>query len=415
MPAAVGRIVDRRVDLTIVAGSIAIYCLMIWQAWGDWRAVGALVAIHFGHVLMVKLVHPWWERRPPGHFSELVMAGAHGLLCILAAHVSHWSLAGWLLVPFHVLAGNSHQDKESPGYVAIFLAVNAAVAWADGAPASHVVCFTALAAVLHSFWGARAGLLRQALAALQGERAKLEEAQRKMVEQEKMSSLGLLTAGIAHEINNPMAFVTSNIRELARDLAELPGRPDLVREYAEDVLPATLEGIQRVNSVVADLRRFSHGDLASPVEFDLNREVTAALRICEPQVRDRCRLEVFLGEPPRLRGQPQELARVVLNLVLNAAQATSGGAAVRVTTGEREGGATLVVSDQGSGMSPETLSHLFEPFFTTKAVGEGTGLGLAVAHGIVSRHGGRIRVESELGRGSTFTVWLPRAPAAGAA
>jgi signal transduction histidine kinase len=241
--------------------------------------------------------------------------------------------------------------------------------------------------------------------------AALSGAQQQLVASEKLSSLGLLAAGVAHEINNPMAFITSNVIGLGRDLEDLLTDEELRREYVTDVIPATIDGIQRVNAIVSDLRRFARGDPESFVEYDLNAEISAAMRIAHGQVASRqAKLDVALGTLPPVRGLPRQIMQVVMNLIVNAAQAGKTGGHIEVSSWATADHVAVKVKDDGSGMGPETISKLFQPFFTTKSVGEGTGLGLAVVHGIVKAHSGRIEVESQLGKGSAFTVWLPHAP-----
>jgi signal transduction histidine kinase len=249
-------------------------------------------------------------------------------------------------------------------------------------------------------------------AALAEAQARLEAARENALRAERLASLGQMAAGVAHEINNPIAFVSSNLALLREDLARGPLEPALQREYVEDILPATEEGIDRVIGIVADLRRFARGEEAEGAEFDFNAEVRAALRICEKALGDR-RLVVQLGNLPKVMGRAREVAQVTVNLTMNAAYATTRGGEIRVETWSTGDEVVLRVSDDGTGMTPEVKERLFEPFFTTKPVGEGTGLGLAVVHGIVRAHGGSIQVDSALGSGSTFDVRIPvRKPSA---
>jgi signal transduction histidine kinase len=249
-------------------------------------------------------------------------------------------------------------------------------------------------------------------AALAEAQARLEAARENALRAERLASLGQMAAGVAHEINNPIAFVSSNVALLREDLARGPLAHALQREYADDILPATAEGIDRVIGIVADLRRFARGETEEGAEFDFNGEVRAALRMCEKAFGDR-RLVVKLGDVPRVMGRAREVAQVTVNLALNAAYATERGGEIRIETWSTGDEVVLRVSDDGTGMTPEVRARLFEPFFTTKPVGEGTGLGLAVVHGIVRAHGGSVQVDSAPGAGSTFDVRIPvRKPSA---
>ncbi len=250
-------------------------------------------------------------------------------------------------------------------------------------------------------------------------RGEIERARRELgaihdaaVRQEKLAALGMLAAGIAHEINNPMSFVGSNVSLLHRELKALPTLPEPLREWVDEILPETLDGIRRVNSIVADLRRFARNDRAEMEPFDLNEEVEAALRIARLQVKGSCALVRDLGPVPQLLGRPRQISQMLLNLIVNAAHALHGRDRGIVTVITRRAGDEVLVAvrDNGVGMDESTRARLFEPFFTTKPVGEGTGLGLAVVHGVVADHGGRIEVESAPGAGSCFTVRLPCQP-----
>ncbi|MHB1845110.1 MAG: sensor histidine kinase [Deltaproteobacteria bacterium] len=245
---------------------------------------------------------------------------------------------------------------------------------------------------------------------LERAQAELEQLHRAALQQEKLAGLGMLAAGIAHEINNPMSFVGSNIRSLLADLKRCETLPPMLREYVDEILPETLDGIQRVNRIVGDLRRFARNDPEGMREFDLNEEVQAALRIAQNELKYRCEVRVDLTPLPNLTGWPQQIGQVLVNLLVNAAQAIPDHGTVAIETRAEGDGVRLSITDSGTGMDEETRARLFEPFFTTKPLGIGTGLGLSVVHGIVQSHGGRIDVQSVLGRGSCFSVWLPRYP-----
>jgi signal transduction histidine kinase len=248
-------------------------------------------------------------------------------------------------------------------------------------------------------------------AALEKVHQELKAAQTIAIANEKLASIGLLAAGVAHEINNPMSFVTANLNGLIEDCRARGDLPAWLVEYRDDVIPATLDGISRVNAIVADLRRFARGEPEKPVAFDLTDEVAAAVRISRAQLGANQVLHAELAATPRLVGMPRQVSQVALNLIVNAVQAIGPEGRVSVSTAEESGQAIVTVSDDGCGMSPETLGKLFSPFFTTKATGKGTGLGLAVVHGIIQAHRGRIEVESQPGKGSTFRIYLPSASA----
>jgi signal transduction histidine kinase len=267
----------------------------------------------------------------------------------------------------------------------------------------------------------------------------LREAQAALVEQEKLASLGRLAAGVAHEINNPIAYVTNNLAVLRRDMraaldvlgAYRRGRDALARvepvlaaeaarledeadlAYFEENLPRTcdksLEGLQRVRDIVSNLRDFARLDEAEFKEVDLNAAVASALEVLRHEIKKQeIQLETAFSPLPPVLCQPGRLNQVFLNLLLNAVQACSRGGTVAARTRADDGRCVVVeVADNGCGIHPEHLPHIFEPFFTTKPVGQGRGLGLAVAFGIVRDHGGAIEVETAVGRGSTFRVRLP--------
>ncbi len=235
----------------------------------------------------------------------------------------------------------------------------------------------------------------------------------------RLAGLGTLAAGVAHEVNNPLACVLSSLEHLDAELPlALHGRLELVGAVRD-----AREAAIRMRDVVRSLNAFSRPRPAAPEPVDVEDEVKAALRLAENEIRQRAHLRTALGPMPPVRAPLHELGQVFLNLLVNAAQAIPEGSrddhAVTVTTGtDARGWAFVLVRDTGEGIAPEQQAHVFEPFFTTKAPGAGTGLGLALSHGIVTGAGGRIEVRSEPGRGSAFCVRLPparRATAHGAA
>jgi PAS domain S-box-containing protein len=258
------------------------------------------------------------------------------------------------------------------------------------------------------------------------ERVRLEKAVRDreahVVQSDRLASLGTLAAGVAHEINNPLTYVITNVgyvgerlAVLARDLGaaaseDQRGRLAEVRE----ALAEAQEGAQRVRQIVRDLRTYSRGDDDQEKTVDVQRVIEWSINMTMNEIRHRARLVKDLGAVPGVRGTETRLGQVFVNLLVNAAQAIAAGSSadneIRVSTmTDANGRAVICVSDTGPGISPDVLDHIFEPFFTTKATGVGLGLGLFVCHNIVKGMGGTLTAESPPGAGATFVVTLPSA------
>jgi PAS domain S-box-containing protein len=279
--------------------------------------------------------------------------------------------------------------------------------------------------------------------AVRAERAAIEtlkQAQSRLVQAEKLASLGQLVAGVAHEINNPLAFVTNNIVVLQRDFAglkeiltayrnadtalagadaQVAGQIQALAErldigYALSNLGETLtrsrEGLKRIQQIVLDLRDFSRqesvGDLQEHV--DLNSGISSTINIIRGRARGRgVELVADLAPLPGITCSPTKINQVILNLIANAIDACDQGGKVVIRSRAVMRAVLIEVADTGSGIDPEIRDKIFDPFFTTKPQGHGTGLGLSISHGIVADHGGTISVESAVGKGSTFAIRLP--------
>ncbi|WP_435008544.1 sensor histidine kinase [Tundrisphaera lichenicola] len=272
---------------------------------------------------------------------------------------------------------------------------------------------------------------------------KLQETQGQLVHSEKLAALGTLSAGMAHEINNPLAFATNNVAVLARDLSMVltilgryreahatleqadPETASAIRRLVDDadlpylrenlprLVESTRRGLGRVAQIVADLRAFANLDRAPIGEIDVNESIDQGLCLIGGQLaRERIELIRDYAELPRLQCAPAHLNQVFLNLLINAMQAveatgrTSGTIRV-ITRADQEGSVVVEIVDNGVGIPPEVIPKIFDPFFTTRPIGKGSGLGLSLGHGIISDHGGTIEVESVVGAGSTFRVRLP--------
>ncbi len=253
---------------------------------------------------------------------------------------------------------------------------------------------------------------------------KERDAQRQLMLADRLAALGMLVAGIGHEINNPAAYVSLGVQQIARHLRGALAQPAAeTRATLERVIPIlddVAAGVHRIAEIVGELKQFARNPAAeSPSPIDVNDVVRSAASLVQAELRSRARLRLELGELPTAPGSWTRLSQVVLNLLINAAQAIAPGApeANEVVVETRRAGDALhvVVSDSGAGIPAAALPRIFDPFYTTKPVGEGTGLGLAISYDIVRRLGGSISVESEVGRGSRFTVVLPLVRVAAAA
>ncbi len=257
--------------------------------------------------------------------------------------------------------------------------------------------------------------------------------QAELLQADRMASVGTLAAGVAHEINNPLAYLKGNLDVLAtRKLNEICARVDALAqdalragapgtaadvqalkdslEEAKEMVRLAREGADQMRSIVADLKTFSRSDDAPSSWVDLPRVLDAAIHMAWSEVRARAKVDKSYGPTPSVYANESRLAQVFLNMILNAAHAIPHGkqGLIRVTSSTGPSGeAIMEISDDGAGMSPEVTARIFDPFFTTKPSGLGTGLGLWICQRIVSALGGRIEVSSALGHGSTFTIVLP--------
>ena len=248
----------------------------------------------------------------------------------------------------------------------------------------------------------------------------LRATQARLIFADRLATMGRLSAGVGHEINNPLSYVLNNLQYAHQALSQK--REALPAEEWRDVLEALAdarEGAERVSFIVKDLKALSRADDASLGRVELATVVRGAARMASHELATRARLVEDCGQVPPVLGNPARLGQVFLNLLINAAQAMPPGKVeeneIRVVARqEAPGHVTVEVRDTGCGIPPEHLARIFEPFFTTKPAGQGTGLGLAVCHDIITASGGTLGVESEPGRGTTFRITLPVAPPAAA-
>jgi PAS domain S-box-containing protein len=241
-----------------------------------------------------------------------------------------------------------------------------------------------------------------------------KQMQARLVLSDRLVAMGTLAAGVAHEINNPLTFVLANLSFLANELRTLAGELPVGRlAETEEVLREVAMGANKVRQIVADLKMFSRADEDAPTAVNLKNVIESAITIARAELRERARVVRDYVDVPPVEGSEGRLGQVFLNLLINAAQAIPPGQTekneIRITLRAVQGHVIAEVRDTGAGIPPEMRSRIFDPFFTTKPVGEGTGLGLFVCQGIITRFGGEISVESEVGQGTMFRIVFPTA------
>lgn len=271
---------------------------------------------------------------------------------------------------------------------------------------------------------------------LQSAHEELEASHNQLLQSEKMASVGHLAAGVAHEINNPIGYVYSNLSTLSEyvselleildcyaqlepminsdhqviaDIKQLKDKYDLeyLREDLFNLVAESREGMSRVKVIIQSLKDFSHVDRPEWELTDIHRGINSTLNIISNEIKYKATVVKNYGEIPEIECHPGQINQVFMNLLVNAAHAIEETGHITITTSIEDKSVKIIVQDDGSGIEEKHLNHIFDPFFTTKKVGEGTGLGLSLSYGIIQSHGGEIRVHSETGKGTSFTVILP--------
>jgi two-component system NtrC family sensor kinase len=254
---------------------------------------------------------------------------------------------------------------------------------------------------------------------------KVDEAQSQLLQSEKMASIGQLAAGVAHEINNPVGFVNSNLGTLKTYVGQLLQLVDayeagtvtdelrrasdlgFLRQDIADLVKESQDGLDRVKKIVSNLKDFSHVDEAEWQDADINGGLESTLNVVWNEIKYKATVVREFGTLPPVRCIPAQINQVLMNLLVNAAQAIEKQGTITLRSGVDGDWAWIEVTDTGKGMQPEVQKRIFEPFYTTKPVGKGTGLGLSLSYDIVAKHGGCFTVNSNPGEGSTFRVTLP--------
>ncbi|MDR3412747.1 MAG: ATP-binding protein [Formivibrio sp.] len=266
---------------------------------------------------------------------------------------------------------------------------------------------------------------------------KLEETQNQLLQSEKLASIGQLAAGVAHEINNPIGFVNSNLGTLRNYVGKLMELIDIyesanicdrneetyhksrIDEFRKNIdidflradinslIDESIDGTARVKRIVHDLRDFSRIGGVDRVYVDIHEGIDSTLNILGNELKHKAVVIREYGAIPQVECVPSQINQVFMNILINAAQAITSQGEITIHSDCNDGWVTIAISDNGKGIDPKNLSKIFDPFFTTKPVGEGTGLGLSISYGIVKNHGGKLDVKSEVGKGTTFTICLP--------
>jgi two-component system NtrC family sensor kinase len=277
---------------------------------------------------------------------------------------------------------------------------------------------------------------------LEEQNQQLREAQASLVQSEKLASVGQLASGMAHEINNPIAFVTNNLAVIKRDVSDVmrllslyescreqmkqAGAAEALQEiqaleqesdlpWLKENLPrlfeSSLKGLSRVREIVNNLREFAHLDEAEYDQMDVTTAIESTLEVLKSDIEaKKIRVQRNYGDSLKILCQPAKIKQLFYSVLLNAIQANPKGGSIAIGVEATETSARIDVTDEGCGMDDESIKKAFEPFYTTKPVGSGTGLGLAISYGIVRDHGGKISIDSQPGKGCTLHIELPTQP-----
>jgi signal transduction histidine kinase len=273
---------------------------------------------------------------------------------------------------------------------------------------------------------------------LEGVVSELKTMQAQLIQSEKMASLGQLTAGIAHEINNPIAYTYSNLVCLTENILEIFKLDKIIQDHdienddanvllnhyqtirqeidadyliadTPSLLMDSIDGIERVKTIVKNLKKISYKGDDAQISCNINDCIDDCLKVVANELKYSMDIKLELSECDNILGQPYDLNQVFINLFMNASHACESNGLLTIKTHQDNRNVIINISDNGKGISEENILKVFDPFYTTKAVGEGTGLGLPISHGIIGKHNGKIEVNSELNVGTCFTITLPLA------
>jgi two-component system NtrC family sensor kinase len=263
----------------------------------------------------------------------------------------------------------------------------------------------------------------------------LQDTQHKLLQSEKMASIGQLAAGVAHEINNPMGFISSNLGSLRKyidkfsDFIEVQSdvlhknctqkqlealekkkntfKIDFITKDVTNLINESLEGANRVKKIVQDLKSFSHVDEMKYEYADINECIESTINIIWSELKYKATVKKDYGSLPRTKCYAGQLSQVFMNILVNAVHSIETQGEITIKTYAQGDSIHVAISDTGYGIPPDKISKIFEPFYTTKEVGKGTGLGLSIAYNIIKKHNGEFNIKSEVGKGTTFIISIP--------
>ena len=363
------------------------------------------------------------EQATHKNISELIptlnLTLAHASICAEANHYSNYSqsiTANHPASPYQ-LELHSIPSADRQNSIIAYVYKNSANAVIDKHPAPANPANTALALALS-----------QMLAHNQQLNMRLQHSNRQVLQSEKMAGIGQLAAGVAHEINNPLGFVFSNIKTLSNyitslfkiiDTAAIDCKSqalqnamseleyDYIKTDLTELLEESEEGLERVKKIIVSLKDFSHIDEEAFAPADLHKCIETTLSVAQNEIKYKAEIIREFGELPLIDCIASQINQVIMNITVNAAHAIQEFGSIHIRTGTQDHKAWIEIEDNGEGIPEHIINRIFEPFYTTKPIGKGTGLGLSLSQTIIEKHNGLLEVESTPGRGTKFKIWLP--------
>jgi signal transduction histidine kinase len=411
---------------SIGAGTIAF--LVVASTWGDWPRFVLAVVLH-GLLFPFNMAFDRLVVDRIGSRAEIYRHLINQSITGVGYIWLGWPMAAWMWLPFTALTIDESAGRRGLHVVIMVCAMASAAALVAGVPWFMPILVSVFTLICWEFTRARGEIIREMLIAAEKQRDDLARTEMELRHAQKLEAIGRLAAGVAHEINTPMQFVSDNLKFVTESAGELLAvakecaSPEQAQAadlaYLDENVPAALEharvGVQRVASIVRSMKEFAHPGGAESGPVDLNAAIMNTLTISRYEYKLVADVETHLGDIPTIEGNGGELNQVLLNLVVNAAHAIGDVVAKRtmdrglitVSSRVQDDHVVIDISDTGGGIRESLKMKVFEPFFTTKAVGRGTGQGLAIARAVVERHAGTLHFASAIGKGTTFTIRLP--------